>query len=167
MNFVFFARQDGWNEEGWMTPADPDELQAIYGQWCDDAQRMLSAAVQQPMFKWAINAREPMDTWVLDGKVTLIGDAAHAMTPFLGHGAACGIEDAVVLARALAASDTAAEGLARYEAARHERATFIQRESNANADRMQGQDTDLFGLGQMKDEESLGLFTYDPRAVAV
>jgi salicylate hydroxylase len=128
---------------------------------------MLSAAVQQPMFKWAINAREPMDTWVLDGKVTLIGDAAHAMTPFLGHGAACGIEDAVVLARALAASDTAAEGLARYEAARHERATFIQRESNANADRMQGQDTDLFGLGQMKDEESLGLFTYDPRTVAV
>jgi len=89
------------------------------------------------------------------------------MTPFLGHGAACGIEDAVVLARALAASATAAEGLARYEAARHERATFIQAESNANADRMQGQDTDLFGLEGMKDEESLGLFSYDPREVPV
>nr|WP_255460687.1 FAD-dependent monooxygenase [Novosphingobium sp. ERN07] len=167
MNFVFFARQEGWNEEGWTTPADPEELQQIYGAWCDDAQRLLKAASSQPMFKWAINARKPMDTWVLDGNVTLLGDAAHAMTPFLGHGAACGIEDAVALARALAASDSAAEGLARYEKARHERATFIQQESNANADRMQGQDTDLFGLGQMKDEESLGLFTYDPRTVAV
>ena len=167
MNFVFFARQDGWNEEGWMTPADPDELQAIFGGWCEDSQRLLKAASTQPMFKWAINARAPMPTWVLDGSVTLLGDAAHAMTPFLGHGAACGIEDAVVLARALAASDSAAEGLARYEKARHERATFIQQESNANADRMQGQDTDLFGLGQMKDEESLGLFTYDPRTVEV
>lgn len=167
MNFVFFARQDGWNEEGWTTPADPAELQSIFGHWCADAQRLLKAAYAQPLFKWAINARKPMPSWVLDGNVTLIGDAAHAMTPFLGHGAACGIEDAVVLARALAAADSAAEGLARYEKARHERATFIQQESNANADRMQGQDTDLFGLGDMKDEESLGLFTYDPRTVEI
>jgi salicylate hydroxylase len=167
MNFVFFARQEGWNEEGWTTPADPAELDSIYGHWCDDAKRLLAAAIQQPLFKWAINARKPLDNWVLDGNVTLLGDAAHAMTPFLGHGAACGIEDAVVLARALAASDTLAEGLERYQKARHERATFIQQESNANADRMQGQDTNLFGLGEMKDEESLGLFTYDPRTVDV
>lgn len=167
MNFVFFARQEGWNQEGWTTPADPDELQAIYGHWCEDAQRLLKAAIAQPLFKWAINARKPMPSWILDGNVTLIGDAAHAMTPFLGHGAACGIEDAVVLARALAASDSAAEGLARYEKARHERATFIQQESNANADRMQGQNTDFFGLEGMKDEESLGLFLYDPRTVEV
>ena len=99
--------------------------------------------------------------------MTLIGDAAHAMTPFLGHGAACGIEDAVVLARALAASPTIAEGLARYQAARHERATFIQAESNANADRMQGQETALFGMAETKDEEALGLFSYDCRTVPV
>ena len=167
MNFVFFARQDGWNEEGWTTPVDPEEVRSIYAGWCDDAQRLIEAACKQPMFKWAINARKPLDSWIIDGNVTLIGDAAHAMTPFLGHGAACGIEDAVVLARALADSATAAEGLARYEKARHERATFIQQESNANADRMQGQDTNLFGLGEMKDEESLGLFWYDPRTVDV
>ena len=44
---------------------------------------------------------------------------------------------------------------------------FIQSESNANADRMQGQETDFFGLGEMKDEESLGLFNYDCRTVPV
>jgi salicylate hydroxylase len=167
MNFVFFARQEGWNEEGWTTPVDPQELRQVYAGWCDDAQRLIDAACQQKMFKWAINARRPLPGWVLDGNVTLIGDAAHAMTPFLGHGAACGIEDAVVLARAMAASASVAEGLSRYEKARHERATFIQLESNANADRMQGQDTNLFGLGEMKDEESLGLFWYDPRTVEV
>jgi salicylate hydroxylase len=167
LNLVFFAREDGWNQEGWTIPADPDELRRVYAGWCDDAQRIVEAACRQPMFKWAINARQPLESWVLDGNVSLIGDAAHAMTPFLGHGAACGIEDAIVLARALAAADTAAEGLQRYEAARKERATFIQLESNANADRMQGQATDLFGLETTRDEESLGLFDYDCRTVPV
>lgn len=167
MNLVFFARQAGWNEEGWMLPADPAELHGIYAGWCDDAQKLVDAACAQPLFKWAINARSALPNWIIDDNVTLIGDAAHAMTPFLGHGAACGIEDAVVLARALRASDTIGEGLARYQAARHERASFIQAESNANADRMQGQDAALFGLGEMKDEESLGLFQYDCRTVEV
>ena len=167
MNFVFFARQDGWQEDGWTTPADPQELAAIYGSWCEDAQLMLAAALGQPMFKWAINARTALPTWNVEDRVTLIGDAAHAMTPFLGHGAACGIEDAVVLTRALLASDGVGEAINRYQSARHERASFIQAESNANADRMQGDDAALFGIADMKDEESLGLFTYDCRTVAV
>ncbi|PNU06651.1 FAD-dependent oxidoreductase [Novosphingobium guangzhouense] len=167
MNLVFFARQAGWNEEGWTIPADPAEIRQIYAGWCDDAQTLIDAACRQPLFKWAINARSALPNWIIDDNVTLIGDAAHAMTPFLGHGAACGIEDAVVLARALRASDTIGEGLHRYQAARHERASFIQAESNANADRMQGQDAALFGLGEMKDEESLGLFQYDCRTVEV
>ena len=167
MNLVFFARQEGWSDDGWTTPVDPEEIRKVYQDWCGDAQRLIDAACQQPMYKWALNARTALDSWIIDDNVTLIGDAAHAMTPFLGHGAACGIEDAVVLARALKASDTIAEGLKRYQDARHERATFIQGESNNNADRMQGQDTSLFGLGEMKDEESLGLFEYDPRTVEV
>lgn len=167
MNLAFFSRQDGWNEEGWTTLADPAEIMQVYSDWCDDAQILVKAACAQPMYKWAINARQPLSTWVVDGNVTLVGDAAHAMTPFLGQGAVTGIEDSIVLARALAASDTIAEGLTRYEKARYERATFIQQESNANADRMQGQNTDLFGMESLKDEESLGLFHYDPRTVEV
>jgi salicylate hydroxylase len=167
MNFVFFARQDGWNEEGWATPVDPAEIRGVYAEWCEDTQLMIEAACRQPMYKWAINARGALANWVIDDQVTLLGDAAPAMTPFLGHGAACALEDAAVLARAMAAYSTAAEGLKRYVAARHERTSFIQAESNANADRMQGQDTDLFGLGATKDEESLGLFHYDCRTVAI
>ncbi len=167
LNLVFFARQDGWTDDGWTIPASAADLAPTFDGWCADVQAMIAAAARGPLFKWAINARGPLADWTRGGNVALLGDAAHAMTPFLGHGAACAIEDAVVLARALAAAADSAEGLARYVAARHARGTFIQAESNANADRMQGSDSDLFGLGGIRDEESLGLFDYDCRTVAV
>lgn len=167
LNMVFFARQGGWQDDGWTIPAEPGELREIYAGWEPEAQVMIAAAEAVPHFRWALNARQPLKSWIVDGRVTLLGDAAHAMTPFLGHGAACAIEDAVVLSRALADSATPEEGLQRYQDARIERTTFIQAESNANADRMQGQETDLFGLGELRNEETLGLFDYDCRTVAV
>ncbi|WP_430387215.1 FAD-dependent monooxygenase [Blastomonas fulva] len=167
LNMVFFARQPGWQDDGWTIPAESGELRALYADWEPDVQAMIAAAEAVPHFRWALNARQPLESWIADERVTLLGDAAHAMTPFLGHGAACAIEDAVVLARAMAASETPEEGLQRYQAARIERTTFIQAESNANADRMQGQETDLFGLGELRNEETLGLFDYDCRSVAV
>jgi salicylate hydroxylase len=157
LNLVFFARQDGWN----------DDLRDTYQGWCPEVQAMIEAASNGPIFKWAINARSPLLDWSMGGRIALMGGAAHAMTPFLGQGAACAIEDAIVLARALETSGDPADGLRRYVNARHERATFIQQESNANAERMQRADSDLFGLGEMRDEESLGLFEYDCRTVPV
>ena len=167
LNLVFFARSDAWADEGWTIPAAPGELATTYAGWCDEVQAMIAAAQTVPHFRWAINARTALPHWVVDGRVALLGDAAHAMTPFLGQGAACAIEDAVVLARALALAETPEAGLQRYEAARHARASFIQAESNANADRMQGADTDMFGLGKLRNEESLGLFDYDCRTVEI
>lgn len=167
LNMVFFARQDGWTDEGWSIAASPRDLADTFAGWCADARTMIAAAARGPLFKWAINARAALPDWTIDGRIALLGDAAHAMTPFLGHGAACAIEDAVVLARSLEASLSTAEGLSRYVAARHERASFIQSESNANAERMQGGETDLFGLRGLRDEESLGLFDYDARTVPV
>jgi salicylate hydroxylase len=167
LNCVFFARQPGWTEEGWSIPASVEDLSATYEGWCDEVRAMIAAAGHGALFKWAIHARQPLANWIIEDRVTLLGDAAHAMTPFLGHGAACAIEDAVVLSRVLDDSASVAEALRRYVAARHERTSFIQAESNANADRMQGQETESFGLAGMRDEESLGLFTYDCRTVAV
>jgi salicylate hydroxylase len=167
LNLVFFARQPGWTEDGWSIPAQASDLTKTFDGWCEDAQAMIAAASHVPLFKWAINARTPLSNLIVDDRITLIGDAAHAMTPFLGQGAACAIEDAIVLARALAESSSSAEGLRRYVAARAERTAFIQRESNDNADRMQGTETDLYGLGKLRNEETLGLFDYDCRTVPV
>ena len=50
--------------------------------------------------KWAILERDPLSTWS-QGRVVLIGDACHPMTPYMAQGAATSIEDAAVLARCL------------------------------------------------------------------
>lgn len=167
LNIVFFARQSGWEREGWTIPAARAELRGIFAGWCAPVQAMIDGADETQLFKWAINARSALPTWSIGNRITLLGDAAHAMTPFLGQGASSAIEDGVVLARALAAAGDIAEGLARYEAARLERTAMIQAESNANADRMQGDETDLYGMGKLVNEETLGLFAYDAGTVAV
>jgi salicylate hydroxylase len=161
LNLVFFARQDGWTEDGWSIPASPHDLDRLYDDWCPAVRSMIAGIDHKTLFKWAINAHHPLSTWVANGKVTLVGDAAHAMTPFLGQGAATGIEDAVILARCVGAEESLSKALARYQAARYQRTAFIQAESNANADRLQGSDTDMYGLGNLRNEETLGLFRYD------
>jgi hypothetical protein len=52
--------------------------------------------IRQPL-KWAMVKRKALSTWSI-GNVTLLGDACHAILPFLGQGAAMAIEDGAVLA---------------------------------------------------------------------
>jgi 2-polyprenyl-6-methoxyphenol hydroxylase-like FAD-dependent oxidoreductase len=68
--------------------------------------------------------------WV-KGRVALLGDAAHALTPNMGQGAAMAIEDAWVLAEQLETARSVPEALARYEALRRPRVAAIQRRSRA------------------------------------
>ena len=167
LNIVLFARQPGWEQEGWTIPVPASDLEAAFVGWCPLVQDLIAAAGRVPLYKWAIHARAPLECWSLGDQMTLLGDAAHAMTPFLGQGAGTAIEDGVVLARALAASSSIGEGLWRYEVARIERTRAIQLESNANADRLQGDESTMFGLAKMRNDEALGLFSYDAGAVPV
>jgi 2-polyprenyl-6-methoxyphenol hydroxylase-like FAD-dependent oxidoreductase len=67
---------------------------------------------------------EPLPRWS-EGRVVLVGDAAHATTPGIGQGAAQAIEDAVVLADRLASGGDLATALAEYEALRRPRAEAV------------------------------------------
>jgi 2-polyprenyl-6-methoxyphenol hydroxylase-like FAD-dependent oxidoreductase len=67
---------------------------------------------------------EPLPRWS-EGRIVLVGDAAHATTPGVGQGAAQAIEDAVVLADRLAAGGDLAIALAEYEAIRRPRAEAV------------------------------------------
>lgn len=67
---------------------------------------------------------KPISRWT-DGKVALIGDAAHATTPNLGQGACQAIEDAFVIAEELSRTDEMSEAFKNYQSKRIEKATYI------------------------------------------
>lgn len=75
---------------------------------------------------WSVHELVEMPRWS-DGRVCLMGDAAHAMSPSAGQGASMAIEDALVLARALRDRSTVHEAFAAFEAARRPRVDAITR----------------------------------------
>lgn len=130
--FVFATTpQDDWREESWTSSGDVADLRAAYADFHPEARRLLEAC--ENVTKSALYVRDPMPDWSV-GRVTLCGDAAHPMTPFMAQGACMAIEDAVVLARALehSAADDLPAALTRYEATRKERTAKIQIASRGN-----------------------------------
>lgn len=130
--FVFATHaQNDWTEEGWTLPGDIAELRALYADFHPQARALLDAC--DSVTRSALHVREPMAAWSR-GRITLLGDAAHPMVPFMAQGACMAIEDAVVLARALTgvSADAVPQALERYQAARMPRTADIQRASLAN-----------------------------------
>ena len=166
INFVAFVRRDGWNEEGWSIPVTKEELREEFGDWHPRISTLIEAAPEDKVFKWALYGRDPLDQWT-KGRVTLLGDAAHPMLPFMGMGAAMGIEDGVVLGRAFGAAETIDEALQRYENARKERANFVMVRSTAARERLQSDHPEHYDDSKHQNEESLGLFEYNPGTVPV
>ncbi|OHC53435.1 MAG: salicylate hydroxylase [Rhodobacterales bacterium RIFCSPHIGHO2_02_FULL_62_130] len=130
--FVFATTpKEGWTEEGWTLPGDIAELRDAYSDFHPDARALLDAC--DSVTRSALHVREPMENWS-QSNITLLGDAAHPMVPFMAQGACMAIEDAVVLARAVEGK-TRAElpaALQAYERARIPRTAEIQRASLAN-----------------------------------
>lgn len=159
INYAAFVNMEGWAEEGWTIPSTINELMEHYAHAEPRLRAMIAVTPPDQLFKWALHAREPLDSWI-SGRVTLLGDAAHGMLPFMGQGAATAIEDGMVLARCLA-SFGPDEALQRYEAARRERTNMVQMQSRLLGLQFQGKDPESFGKGTIKNEETLGLFAYD------
>ena len=126
--------------ESWSAKGDVKEVRAAYEGFHPDVRAVLDACPD--CHKWAILERETLPKWS-DGRVVLLGDACHPMTPYMAQGAATAIEDAAVLARCIEAVDgDDLEGAFRcYEATRKPRTSRIQAISSANT-WMQGGDQD-------------------------
>lgn len=159
LNYAAFVELEGWTKESWTCRSTVAELLGHFEGWDPAVRAMIEATPADALYKWALFAREPLPNWIA-GRVTLLGDAAHAMLPFMGQGAATAIEDGMVLARCLVRFRPH-EALRRYEAARRERTTMVQAQSRLLGLRFQGKDPDSLGRGEIKNEETLGLFGYD------
>ncbi len=165
MNCVGLARTDVWQEEGWNTRATNAEFLAQYEGWHPEVTGLIAAAPPEGIIKWGLFGREPLRRWS-EGRVTLLGDAAHPMLPFLGLGAVMAIEDALILARALAAHDDYEQAIVRYEAARRPRATRIYEASDFQGRLLQGQSPESYGNAPSPAHDP-AIFDFDPLAVDV
>jgi salicylate hydroxylase/6-hydroxynicotinate 3-monooxygenase len=122
---------DWMTRESWSTKGDLSELRAAFAHFHSDVQAVLAAAPE--VHKWGIYERDPLPRWSR-GRITLLGDACHPMTPYMASGAAMALEDAVVLARCLVDEDfeSVEAALHTYEAIRKPRASAVQAGSSAN-----------------------------------
>ncbi|HEY5211103.1 MAG TPA: FAD-dependent monooxygenase [Stellaceae bacterium] len=119
LNIVAHIDSDSWTEESWNRECEQAELTATYPRWHPALQELFRGTPR--WYKWALYDREPLARW-RRGRVTLLGDSAHAMLPYLGQGAAMAIEDGCVLASCLAGPpDDLDAALERYEALRRPR----------------------------------------------
>jgi len=166
VNFVAFARTEEWVDESWSTPAEPGEIRAAFSDWCDPVMQVLDAMDSKQCFRWGLFSRTPLASLV-HGRCGLIGDAAHPMLPFFGQGASSAIEDGLILSRCFEHEGSAAAALAVYNRVRLERVSHLQRESNLGAERLQGLDPYVLRDQPVKNEDSLGIFRYDPVTVSL
>jgi salicylate hydroxylase len=115
---------DDWHEESWSARGDRDEVLRLFAGWHSEVRALIAGTEQ--VFKWALFDRPPLETWTR-GRVTLLGDAAHPMLPYMAQGASQSIEDAFVLASCLAADpDDPQSAIERYAARRWERTAAVQ-----------------------------------------
>lgn len=114
----------------WAAAGDPARIARAFAAWSEDARAVIAAAPDWRV--WPLYDRVPMRSWSR-GPVTLVGDAAHPMLPFLAQGAAQAIEDAAALAGALGTHQSFNKAATAYEHARWAKASRVQRESRRQA----------------------------------
>jgi salicylate hydroxylase len=160
VNVIGIARSERWRQEGWSTPATPEEFAAEFAGFHPDVLGLIRRAPEKNLIKWGLFARPRVEQWSF-GRVLLIGDAAHPMLPFLGLGAATAIEDGIVLARALARETHIEAAFSRFQRVRAERVETVRTESIRQGEIIQAADPDSAKLRHSPAQRS-EIFSYDP-----
>jgi len=109
----------------------PDEMRARFAEFEGPARTFLDALGPDSETLYTAVEEVVLPLPWHRGRVVLIGDAAHAATPFMGQGGAMAMQDAVVLAEALDRVDDIGAALTAFGAARHPVCRFVQDASRA------------------------------------
>lgn len=131
LNYVGFVPTTDLTIESWSAIGDRDELAASFQGWDPRVVELLAKV--KSCFWWGLYDRSPLASWT-NGRLALLGDAAHAMLPHLGQGANQSIEDGVALAILLEGRDPAdvTKILPQYEKLRRARTDVVQAEARKN-----------------------------------
>ena len=119
-------------EKRWSSPATSHEVLHHLKDWNDDILGLVDLG--ENWQRWPLYTVSPNQSWSRDNKV-LIGDAAHAMVPFLAQGGAMAIEDAATLAHAIATKSPLNDAFSAYQSSRQQRVSRIWNEATANGER--------------------------------
>ena len=116
--------EGGSAKQGWSRRAEPDLLLPSFQHWAQPAKALLEMV--ETWRRWSLFQLKPLPRWT-DGRMALLGDAAHPVLPYLAQGAALAIEDAITLAGSLKASGgDPAIAFPRYQSLRMDRAARVQ-----------------------------------------
>lgn len=119
-------------ENRWSTPVSPDEVLDHLKGWNEHCTQLVRFG--ENWQRWPLYTISPRQPWSRDNKV-LIGDAAHAMLPFLAQGGAMAIEDAATLAHSIVNSTDMGDAFATFQSSREARISRVWNEAKANGER--------------------------------
>jgi len=128
--YLVTSAKGEWHSQAAFEYCSRDEVMRAFDGFHPEVRKVIETAPR--LTKWPILDIEPIDKW-REGNLVLLGDACHAMTPYMASGAAMAIEDAAVLARCLVQSEDHASAFALYEASRMPRVRKVQRISAENS----------------------------------
>lgn len=135
LNFgCFHPESESEASDDWNTHGKKEKLLELFEDWGESFRALLQLVDSNSLHIYRLWDMMEIPNWA-EGRLALLGDAAHPFLPFLGSGGATAIEDAAALGVVLEAGLTREEVPARlklYEDIRHDRAHFIQAASRTN-----------------------------------
>lgn len=129
-NFVGMVEMPEPSPEGWRVVGQKADAQAAFAGWHPVVTALIDRA--GTLNRWALFDRAPLPRWH-EGRVVLLGDAAHPMLPSMAQGAVQALEDAWILAAALDAEDAPDAAFRRFHDLRIGRTSRVQKGSASNA----------------------------------
>ncbi|WP_347138307.1 FAD-dependent oxidoreductase [Paracoccus sp. SSK6] len=129
-NIVAVLETRDWQDEGWSHPDDPANLRAAFAGFGGPVPGWLARV--DAVHVWGLFRHDVAARWQ-DGRMAILGDAAHPTLPFMAQGACMAIEDAWILAACLDATPDQGAALSRYQNLRKPRTTRIVAAANDNA----------------------------------
>jgi len=164
-NYVAISNSAEWEEEGWAVPSKVTHALDEFEAWHSDVKSIIAATPSDSCFKWGLFDRDPLASWS-SLRITLLGDAAHPMLPFMAQGAAMALEDAVVLARCLSSTPHPSDAFQSYEKARQERTGWCQLQSR-KAGLLFQRIASRNQLDEDRAERGRRLYQYDAASVSI